>query len=127
MSIEIFIGETRISSDNTSQPTLEEEKRIEAAKKRWGVFENAQDKFTKTLEASGYTLISKLENGVSYPTVDDWVNLRGLQLSHIRFYPAFVRDMSGTLFFCKARIANKLDYNPGLGDEADVLRVLPPE
>jgi len=123
---EIYIGDSKFSSEKLAEPVEEEKLKIEASKERWGVLDDASERFAKTLETNNYKFVAELPNGMKYPTVEDWVRSRGLDSKHIRFYPAFIENTeTKALLFCKAKIASKLDYNAGLKTEADILSLLP--
>lgn len=125
MKEDFFIGDSKIDHEK-SKLTNEEVQKIAAEKRRWGVLEGAGEKFTHTLEANDYVFIPELTVGIKYPTVDDWVEIRGVKSKHIRFYPAFIKDTkTQARLFCKAKVADKLDHNPGLKTEADVISALP--
>ena len=103
----------------------EEQGRIEEARQERGIFPDAQERYEKMLGEMGFEQVLELENGVKYPTLNQWIEHRISYDRGTKFFPSFVRDTDGKVFFCKAQLSGDPDALKGLEREAERLQNLP--
>lgn len=92
-----------------------------------GIFPDAQARFEATIAKLGYEQVRELSEDITYPTVDEWVEHRLRYARGTRFFPSFIKNQEGEIFFCKAQISSNPDAVSGLTHEAETISTLEKE
>lgn len=100
---------------------------LQAARQERGIFPDAQERYEQTLAEYNLEPIRDLENGIQYPTLDEWVGHRITYNRGTKFYPSFVRNAEGQVYFCKSQLGDNPDAIRGLRTEAEKLKDVPEE
>lgn len=90
-----------------------------------GIFPDAQERYEQTLAEHGLEQLQDLGNNVIYPSLDQWVTHRIIHKRGAKFFPSFVKNKVGEVFFCKAQLSENPDALEGLEREADQLKNIP--
>lgn len=125
----LVIGSSHEGAEGMFNPK-EIEKEIDTAeleriKQERGILPNAQERLEQTLAERGLEQVRELENGIQYPTLDQWVKHRIEYKRGTKFFPSFVKDKEGTVFFCKAQLTDNPTALQGLEREAERLNDIP--
>lgn len=95
------------------------------ARSERGIFSNAQQRFEQTIADHGYTQLRTLENGMTYPTVDQWIDHRLRHHRGTKFFPSFIQRENGGVAFCKVQLSENPEALAGLEQEAKRLGEIP--
>ncbi len=103
-------------------PTKSEGGGVWRERQERGILPDAQERFNKTLEGRGWRQITELADGSRLPTLDEWVELRIENRRGTKFFPCFVEDGAGEVFFVKTQAGNNQGDLDSLRREATILR-----
>ncbi|HSX25162.1 MAG TPA: phosphotransferase, partial [Candidatus Andersenbacteria bacterium] len=90
-----------------------------------GIFPDAQERYKQTLADGGLEQLQDLGNNVVYPTLDQWVTHRIANKRGAKFFPSFVKNEEGEVFFCKTQLSDNAAALEGLAREAERLKNIP--
>lgn len=112
--------------EGIGEVTREEQEKIEKARQERGIFVDARERYENTLEGMDFKQVTNLENGMQYPTLDQWVEHHRISYDRgTEFFPSFVKDSEGRVFFCKVQLSENPEQVDSLEREAERLENLP--
>jgi aminoglycoside phosphotransferase len=111
-------------TENPQEAGLSGDELVKARTER-GIFPDAQQRLEATFEKAGLSQNLELDNNVTYPTLDRWVEHRISNKRGTKFYPTFARNSAGELMFCKAQLSDNPTALHGLEYEAKRLNNIP--
>lgn len=95
---------------------------MESARAEKGILPDAQSKLERLLENKGWKQIRELEGGGKLPTLDEWVDHRITNRRGTKFFPCFVADEQGKIFFLKTQVSKDSNTLKSLAKEATILK-----
>jgi len=95
---------------------------IKSARAERGILPDAQIRFERLLENKGWRQIKELEGGGKLPTLDEWVDHRITNRRGTKFFPCFVADEQGKIFFLKTQVSKDSNTLRSLAKEAIILK-----
>lgn len=115
-------GSSELFAAEDQQMSSEE---LAVKRKEKGILENVSQSFESTLEYAGYEQVREIGGGIQYPTIDQWINHRISFDRGTKFFPCFLKNKEGKIFFAKVKISNDPSADDRLKREFDILKHLP--
>lgn len=95
---------------------------VKSARAERGIVPDAQIRFDRVLRKNGWQQIIDREGGVKLPTLDEWVDYRITNRRGTKFFPCFIKNEQGKIFFLKTQVSKDLIFLQSLAKEATILK-----
>ena len=95
---------------------------IKSARTERGILPDAQKRLGRLLEKKGWEQIRDVVGGGKLPTLEEWVDYRITNRRGTNFFPSFIMDERGKIFFLKTQVSKDPVSLKSLANEATILK-----